>query len=421
MTSADTHRGGGVVGGGADRAHRRQPAVAHPEVYFLPGGARVQVPGAAGAGTEQEQDLGIVELPQLLAECRGGGRPGERARQARERPLDVRGDQFRQMLGGAGIVERLVVQTQRLQVERRRDRGRPRHRAGARLGQPPGDGLHHLRGVRRGAGDRAEESVQLRGRAAHDVGRLVRDGVHGQAADARLGHHRFEFLGGPHLEVGDEDIVDAGVGETLHLGADVGAARNLPLPGRRIRSGELAQHRPRHVQARPVDDAFADPPADAGRRLQRRADVARAGHARLQELARGDRHQDALRQRAVGLVPAARVGMAEPHQGHLHVPEAGQHRHPLGRDDLGAVRDGDLARAAHGEDAVALDHDDAVRDRRVAVAVDHRAAGQHQGGAGEDGRERHGRVSVIVPSLRRICSCANASAQPVRSLTRVFA
>ena len=72
-----------------DRPHDRHPALANPEVDLLPGRARVQVARRAGAGAEQQEDLRIVELPQLVAESRG-----VHGRQAPDRTLDVRGDEL---------------------------------------------------------------------------------------------------------------------------------------------------------------------------------------------------------------------------------------------------------------------------------------------------------------------------------------
>jgi len=80
------------------------------------------------------------------------------------------------------------------------------------------------------------------------------------------------------------------------------------------------------------------------------------------------------------------VAVAEPVHVHLQVPEAGQHGHALGGDDLGIRRHHDRVDRADGADALALDDDHAVHERRVAVTVHDGAAGKDQRPPGEGRR-----------------------------------
>jgi hypothetical protein len=69
------------------------------------------------------------------------------------------------------------------------------------------------------------------------------------------------------------------------------------------------------------------------------------------------------------------IGMPVQHEMHVHVPEAGQHAHPVGGDDLCARRNCDLAAGASGNNPLAVNDDDGVTKRRSTIAVDERAAG----------------------------------------------
>ena len=122
--------------------------------------------------------------------------------------------------------------------------------------------------------------------------------------------------------------------------------------------------------------SLVDALPDRDRRLQRRAEIARARHAGQQQLFGRRRHDDGTELIGVGLVPVRVVAVPAQHEVHVHIPEAGQHAHAVGGDHLCAGRHRKRIDGADGGDPLTFDEDDAVADRPSAVAIDQRAADQ---------------------------------------------
>jgi hypothetical protein len=91
---------------------------------------------------------------------------------------------------------------------------------------------------------------------------------------------------------------------------------------------------------------------------------------------RGGRHHDAFGERHVRLVPVLRVGVSEPREVHVEIPQPRQHRHALGRNHLGIRRHRDAADLPNCRDPLAVDQDHAVGERRAARTVDQPSADQ---------------------------------------------
>ncbi len=130
------------------------------------------------------------------------------------------------------------------------------------------------------------------------------------------------------------------------------------LLGARIRL--VLDERTRDVDRRALQRALVEAVADADRRLERRAEIARAGHAGQQELLGRSGHDDSLELGQIRLVPVRVVAVPVQHQMHVHVPQAGQHAHAFGGDHLGAARHRQRADGADRADPLALDEDHAV-------------------------------------------------------------
>jgi len=161
--------------------------------------------------------------------------------------------------------------------------------------------------------------------------------------DRRVGRvGRFDdgghLLGGELILIDELDDVDVRVEEPLRLGARVGRPVYTPaiigLP--QLVRGAL-QERARDEEPRPGDGARGDATPGGHERVEWSAEVPRARHARLQELAGGDGH-DLFVAIAVELVPTLVVAVPEQLQVHVHVAQTRHDRHPVGVDDVHPLR-----------------------------------------------------------------------------------
>ncbi len=176
-----------------------------------------------------------------------------------------------------------------------------------------------------------------------------------------------------------------------HLGAGVFRAFDAPAESFGAGIRLVLDEWTRDVEGRAGNLAAIDPVAHFNAFFQRRAQIARAGHASQQELPRGRRHDFGAEAGRVGFVPVLVVTVAEQHRVHVRVPESGQHVHALGGDYFGVRRDGQFAHLANRLDPGALDQDDAVGERRPAESVDQSPADQGDGrGAGGAGGNKEG-------------------------------
>ena len=215
--------------------------------------------------------------------------------------------------------------------------------------------------------------------------------MHRQAADPGLVHCGTQLGIGPQIELVDEHIVDTGGREARDLGACVGLAGHRQLPGPGARAHGLAQHGSGDEQRRAGNSPLVDTVANPDGRVERRTGITRAGDSGRKQLRGGQRHAHPLRDRQVVVGPALLVGVAQPRQVRLQVPQAGQDCHTLRGNDLGILRDGKLTDSADGGDLLALDDNHAVAQGRIAVAIDHGTAGKHQRprlGGGRQGQQR---------------------------------
>jgi hypothetical protein len=136
----------------------------------------------------------------------------------------------------------------------------------------------------------------------------------------------------------------------------------------------FAERRPGDVHRRPGNVSARDALLDCDDRLQRRREIANGCDTSHEHLLgrRGD--DDALELRRVRIEPVARIRMARVHQMNVEIPQPREHREPFGRNGL--VVSGNRERIDRSDllDALAADQDDAVTKRRIACAVDQRAA-----------------------------------------------
>ena len=154
------------------------------------------------------------------------------------------------------------------------------------------------------------------------------------------------------------------------------------------------------VERRAGNFAAIDPVADLDAVLERRAEIARAGHAGHEQLMRGRRHDLGPEPFRISLVPMRVVAVPEQHGVNVAIPEAGKHVHAFGGDHFGIFGDGQGSDLADGCDAFVVDQDDAVCERRPAETIDQPAADQRRR-AGDGGkRERAGQGNQGEKSLQ---------------------
>ena len=210
--------------------------------------------------------------------------------------------------------------------------------------------------------------------AASDFVGTVRVRHHRQPVLVRFVDDGLCFLVGHLVLVDQLDDVDAGIGQPLDLGTGVPGAVDAPAKRLGPRVGAMLDERAGDEQARPGNLAVCDPLFDRDRIVEGCAEVARGSDTREQQLLGRGRHDLRFETVDVVLVPVLVIRVAVQHQVHVHVPEAGEHRHALGRDHF--IPGGYLQRVdcADGNDGVALDEDHAVRDRIAEQAVDEPAA-----------------------------------------------
>ena len=338
----------------------------------------VEVHRDAAVGPDQLDDAGLAQLLELVRQRRPPRRGELEVRQpvgVLERLLDVGDDGGRQPVLPRGIVERFRVVAQVLVVQQAFDRRRPEQRSEA-----------HLRGP---LADHRDDVVGIRGRRG-EAG--VLEAVHAGGRPRRISSGRCECAttGLPCLWASSttartSSIVIWSWSISLMTSTPASAifftfaravVRAVDAPAIRlgVRIGRVLDERTGHVERGAGNLAGVDAIADGDALLERSAEIARAGHAGHQQLLRGGRHDHRLELRGVGLVPVAVVGVADDHRVDVHVPEAGQHGHAFGGDDLGARGHGERADLADGGDLVAVDEDDAVLDGGAGEAVDEGAA-----------------------------------------------
>ena len=149
-------------------------------------------------------------------------------------------------------------------------------------------------------------------------------------------HHRAHFLH-RHLVLIDQlDDVDLALDELPNFRARV--VRAVDAPAVRLGAGirRVLDERARHVHRRARNLAGVDAVARRDARLERAAEIARAGHAREQQLLRGGRKDHRFVGRRIRLVPVVVVGVTDDLQVDMHVPETGQHRHAFRRNHFRA-------------------------------------------------------------------------------------
>jgi len=330
-----------------------------------------------------------------------------------ERRADVGDDRRRQPLLPRRVVERLGIVAQVLVVEETLDRRCPEQRPEVHLRRPLADHRHDVVGIRRGGRQAGVlESIHAGNEAAADLVRPMRMGDDRLVMPMRLVDHRVDLLH-RHLVLVDQlDDVDAGVGDLLHLGAPVVWSRDAPAVGLCVRVGLVLDEGTGDEERGAGNSSAVDAVAHVDARLERPAEIPRAGHAGHEQLLCRGGHDHRFELGEVGLVPMRVVGVADDHGVDVHVPEPGEHGHAFGRDDLRARRHGERADLADGGDGLPLDEDDAVPDRRAGKSVDEGAADEgfdfrgwsrglgaeagDEGGGDQDGESCHRRE--ITPS-----------------------
>ena len=185
--------------------------------------------------------------------------------------------------------------------------------------------------------------------------------------------------------------VHAGLCDTFDFRARIGGRIHAPAELLGAGIGFFLDEGSGHEQGRPGDAAAVDRIAHGDAVLQRTAQVARTRHAGQQQLLRRRRHDHVPELGRVGLVPVVVVGVPIDHQVHVHVPQAGQHRHAFGRDDRRVRGHGQRLHRAYRNDALAFDQDDAVADRIAERAVDQGAAHHRHALRLRERRQRHAR------------------------------
>jgi hypothetical protein len=287
-----------------------------------------------------------------------------------------------------------------LVVEEPLDRRRPEQRASCTA---RGTFAQHRHQVGRILGRRRQsgmlEVVDAGEQTSPDLFRTVRVRDDGKTVPVRFVDDGANLVD-RHLVLVDQlDDVDTSLREPAHLGARVVGTVHPPTEQLRPRIRCMLNERPGDVQRRAWNSPGVDPVAHGERRLQRRAEVARARHPREQKLSRRRGHDYVLKH-AVGhvrAVPVRVVGVTIDHQVDVHVPQAGEHAHPFGRYHLGPGRDGEASHLADRPDPLSLDQDDTIAKRRAAVAIDQLATDESEGtgrrallsagGRGDEGEE----------------------------------
>ncbi len=154
------------------------------------------------------------------------------------------------------------------------------------------------------------------------------------------------------------------------------------------------------VERRAWNFAAIDPVAHLDAFLERRAEIACAGHPGHEQLMRGSRHDLGPEPLRISLVPMRVVAVTEEHGVNVAIPEAGKDVHAFGGDHLGIFGDGQGSDLADGCDAFVVDQDDAVRERRPAETVDQPAPDQRRRARDGGKRERAGQDNQGEKSLQ---------------------
>ena len=228
------------------------------------------------------------------------------------------------------------------------------------------------------------------------------------AALVRRLDHRLH-LGVRHLILIDQlDHVHPGVQQRRHFLPRVLGAVHTPAERFLIALVRLMlNERACHIQTRTGNFAARDALLHRENVIQTRTKIARRGDTGHQQLPRCNRHHRRRVLRAVQIVPALVVAVAEDVEMHVHVDQAGHDGVPVGVDHRRASGHWQFADAPDAQDSVAGDENHAVLEHRTAVAIDDPSA--NDGHRDFRRRLRHQRaVRAEQRAQRRNCPVRDA-------------
>src|SRR5262249_11041298 len=359
----DLHRGSGPVGGRADRQHRIDSQDVHPRVKLAPRRRAVKLHRDAAVSADQLHDAGFAQLVKLLRQRGPADRVELEIREAVgvfDRFSDVGDDLGRQTFAPGRVVELFGVVAQIFIIEQTFDRGRPEERAEGHIRRALADhrdDVGRVFGRRRQAG--VLEAIDSGLQPAANLFGTVRMRDHREPVFVRFVDHGADFIHRHLILVDQLYDIDSGIGQLADFGPRVVNAFDPPAEIFRSGIRLVLNERAGDVERRAGNFTGVDGVADFDAFFQRPAQIARAGHAGQQQLFGRSRHYDRAELRRIGFVPMRVIAVAVDHQVDVHVPEARQHSHSFGRNQLGVAGNGQGPAGAWGFDAFAFNDDDA--------------------------------------------------------------